>query len=90
MFMKLFFYNAIFFYMPPTSTHLHPPQVDNCDSNSRLVVDGDATGKSRLERVNPSRTNHIHSRVHDLYFTFKYNNLKRKLTLNVLDWQIMF
>ena len=35
----------------PTSNHLHPLQVENCDSNSRLVVDGDDNGKLRLERV---------------------------------------
>ena len=31
------------------STHLHPLQVENCDSNSRLVVDEDDNGKFRLE-----------------------------------------
>ena len=25
----------------PTTNHLHPLQVENCDSNSRLVVDED-------------------------------------------------
>ena len=35
------------------SSHLHPLQVENCDSNSRLVVDEDDNGKfRRLERVN--------------------------------------
>ena len=43
---------AIFFNFPPTSNHLHPLQVENCDSNSRLVVDEDDNGKFRLERVN--------------------------------------
>ena len=42
---------AIFFNFPPTSRHLHPLQVENCDSNSRLVVDEDDNGKFRLERV---------------------------------------
>ena len=28
-----------FFYLPPTSSHLHPLQVENSDSNSRLVVE---------------------------------------------------
>ena len=32
-------YMAIFFNFPPTSSHLHPLQVQNRDSNSRLVVD---------------------------------------------------
>ena len=38
--LKLFYqYMAIFFNFSPTSSHLHPLQVENCDSNSRLVVD---------------------------------------------------
>ena len=40
---------VIFF--PPTANHLHQLQVDNCDSNSRLVVYEDDNGKFRLERV---------------------------------------
>ena len=52
--MKLFDqYMAIFFNFSPTSNHLHPLQVENCDSNSRPVVDEDDYGKFRLERVNP-------------------------------------
>ena len=42
---------AILFYFSPTSHHLHPLQDENCDSNSRLVVDEDDYGKARLERV---------------------------------------
>ena len=42
----------LFFYLPPTSSHHHPLQLENCDSNSRLVVDEDQNGKFRLERVN--------------------------------------
>ena len=45
-------YIAIFFNFSTTSNHLHPLQVENCDSNSRLVVDEDDNGKFRLERVN--------------------------------------
>ena len=44
-------YMAIFFNFSPTSNHLHPLQVENCDSNPRLVVDEDDKGKFRLERV---------------------------------------
>ena len=44
-------YMAIFLIFSPTSNHLHPLQVENCDSNSRLVVDEDDNGKFRLERV---------------------------------------
>ena len=51
--MKLVYqYMAIFFNFSPTLNHLHPLQVENCDSNSRLVVDEDGNGKFRLERVN--------------------------------------
>ena len=50
--MKLVYqYMAIFFNFPPTSSHLHQLQVENCDSNSRLVVDEDDKGKFRPERV---------------------------------------
>ena len=48
--MKLAYqYIAIFFSFSTTSNHLHPLQVENCDSNSRLVEDDN--GKFRLERV---------------------------------------
>ena len=47
-------YMAIFFNFSPSSSHLYPLQVENCDSNSRLVVDEDDNGKVRLERVNMS------------------------------------
>ena len=50
--MKLAYqYMAIFFNFSTTSNHLHLLQVENCDSNLRLVVDEDDDGKSRLERV---------------------------------------
>ena len=44
---------VIFLNISPTSNHLHPLQVENCDSNSRLVVDEDDNGKCRSERANP-------------------------------------
>ena len=51
-FMKLVYqYMAIFINFLPTSNHLHLLQVENCDSNSRLVVDEDDYGKLRPERV---------------------------------------
>ena len=38
--MKLFYqYMAISFNFSPTPSHIHALQVENCDSNSRLVVD---------------------------------------------------
>ena len=44
-------YMAIFIIFSLTSNHLHALQDENCDSNSRLVVDEDDNGKVRLERV---------------------------------------
>ena len=47
--MKLAYkYMAIFFNFQTTSNHLHPLQVGNCDSNSRLVVYEDGNVKSGL------------------------------------------
>ena len=42
---------VIFLTFSFTSSHLHPLQVENCDSNSRLVVDEDDTGQFSPERV---------------------------------------
>ena len=50
--MKLVYqYMVIFVNFSSTSSHLHPLQVENCDRNSRLVVDEDDNGKFRLKRV---------------------------------------
>ena len=54
-FVKLFNNYNIFAYSPPTPSHLHPLQVENCDSNSRLVVDEDNNRKFGLERVKMRR-----------------------------------
>ena len=57
---------AILFNFQTTSNHLHPLQVENCDSNSRLVVDDDDNGKFRLKRakvLNYFRINHGDQRV---------------------------
>ena len=52
--MKLVYqYMVIFFNFSLTSNHFHPLQVENCDSNSRLVVDEDDNGKFRLEWDKP-------------------------------------
>ena len=64
--LKLFYqYMAIFFNLPPTSSHLHPLQVENCGSNSRIVVDEDDNCKFRLERVKPSRSKHHFASLND-------------------------
>ena len=50
--MKLVYqYMVIFLNFSLTSNHFHSLQVENRDSNSRLVVDEDGNGKFRLERV---------------------------------------
>ena len=49
--MKLFYeYMVIFINFSPTSNPLHPLQVENCDSNSRLVVDEDDNDKIILSK----------------------------------------
>ena len=52
-------YMAIFFNISLTLSHLHPLQVENCDSNSRLVVDEDDNGKFRPEKVKPLSTTKV-------------------------------
>ena len=54
--------NIIFFHLSPTLSHFHPLQIENCGSNSRLVVDENDNGKLGLERVKPL------SYVHHFYF----------------------
>ena len=50
--MKLFYqYRTFFINFSPTSSHLYPLLVENCESNSRLVVDEAHNGKFRLERA---------------------------------------
>ena len=64
--MKLAYqYMEIFSNFSTTSNHLHPLQVENCDSNSRLVVDGDDTGKFRLEMVKTLAFCHFHCQSQD-------------------------
>ena len=40
-----------FFHLSLNSSHVYPLQVENCDSNSRLVADEYDNGKFRLEKV---------------------------------------
>ena len=46
-------------HFPPTSSHLYPLQVENGDSNSRLVMDGDDNGKFKV-----SNKKHVESVGH--------------------------
>ena len=70
----LYQYMTILFTFSPTSNHLHPLQVENCDSNSRLVVDEDGNGKFRLERVIGMKCVFKHSEVRK--FALKLNKYK--------------
>ena len=50
--MKLFYqYTAVFINFLPTFNDFYPIQVENCDSNSRLVLDENYNDKFRFERV---------------------------------------
>ena len=49
---------AIFFNLPLISGRLHPRQVENCDSNSRLVVDENDNGNVRVKSL----------KLHNLHF----------------------
>ena len=49
-------YMVIFFNFFIHFNQLHPPQVENCGSNSRLVVDEDDNGNFRPERVKRLKT----------------------------------
>ena len=80
--MKLVYqYMALFCNFYTTSNHLHPLQVENCDSNSRLVVDEDDNGKFRLERVNsliaddvsdiPASNEVLNQQTQDICITFE-------------------
>ena len=63
-------YMVIFFNFSPTSNHIHPLQVGNCDSNARLVVNEDDIGKLRLERLKHLfRHHHEHSQCHVFIIT---------------------
>ena len=67
--MKLAYqYLSIFLNFSPISNHLHPLQAENCDSNSRFVVDEGDIGKFRLERVKLSdRQTNQHDQNHNLH-----------------------
>ena len=80
---------AIFFDFITTSNHLHPLQVENCDSNSRLVVDEDQQGLKRSDSLTmchvPESTNSLQSwisrltwsgvdKLHLLYFPFFFHS----------------
>ena len=80
---------VIFFNFSPTSNHLHPLQVENCDSNSRLVVNEDDNVKSGLKgfkQLNMSQIydNHLHLGL-DLTDNFKHNLIRLKITMYISE-----
>ena len=82
--MKLVYqYMAILFTFSSASNHLHPLQVENCDSNSRLVVDEDDNGKFRLETVEALKWFCINYGEERFCFQFE-------IIINVLDISFRF
>ena len=73
------------FHLSPTSSHLHPLRVENCDSNSRLVVDEDDNGKFRLDLI-LTITIYYYFNINYYYFCTIYINLYyRMLCCNVIQ-----
>ena len=60
-------YITIFFNFAFTLSHLYPLQVENCDSNSRLVADEDDNSKFRLEKVKSLVSQDVIQWSHFLY-----------------------
>ena len=83
--MKLFYqYMTILFNFSPTLHHLHPLEVENCDSNSRLVVDEDDNGKFRPERVNPLKRCNKKITFHALEVLSRYRDPQLQVGENYL------
>ena len=86
--MKLVYqYMTIFFNFSPTSNHRHPLQVENCDSNLRLVVDEDDNGKFRLESVK-AKVLITRNKYHNLYHII--DNSAMRIVMTVLFYVILF
>ena len=69
----------------------HPPQAffihyDNCDSNSRLVVDEDGNGKCRLVRVNALKYVYTMSNL-ALVASLEYQCYGSMTNINILNCQ---
>ena len=74
--MKLVYqYMTNFSTFSTTSNHFHPLQVENCDSNSRLVVGGNDNGKFRIERVKSKLSGYWNLKVNEM----KWNEMNRAL-----------
>ena len=73
-----------FFHLPPNLSHLYPLQVENCDSNSRLVVDEDDNDTCifRLEKV--SLVLHFKNHVH---LDLRINSMSISSYTMQLEWR---
>ena len=74
---------AISFNFSPTSSHLHPLQVENCNSNSRLVVDEYDNGKFRLEKVNLATFLCNDEPIPRIFFCLLDNPISKNMALNI-------
>ena len=82
--MNLIYQNISFFFIfLPTSNHLHPLQVENCDSNSRLVVDEDDNGKFRLERVKRNNERRSADSIRHGLLHFMDNTLELRYNVSI-------
>ena len=70
---------AIFFTFSPTLNHFHPLQVENCGSNSRLVVDEDDNVTSGLKGLNTKCT---YTKALSLYFISLHSNNVKLFIVN--------
>ena len=71
--MKLVYQHMpVLFNFSSISNHLHPLQVENCGSNSRLVVDEDDNVKSGLKGLNVRlwRLKSIHTQKENKYLYY--------------------
>ena len=66
--------------MSSNSSHLHPLQVGNCNSNSRLVVGEDDNGKFGLEGVKGTQIIIVRS----------YNIMRRSAAMHTLSGAVLF
>ena len=79
---RIYQYMAIFFNFSPASYHLHPLQVENWDSNSRLVVDEMTMANPGLKGLN-SFYQHGKTLLWGIKWVFKHPDLgKFGLKLN--------
>ena len=82
--MKLVYqYMIIFFNFSPTSNHLHALQVENCDSNSRLVVDEDDNVKSGLKGLTEGSHGNKKIQFHDFPITIFLNFMTSKTNIKM-------